>query len=162
MFKASSASNADPRLGGCSFLAVAFAFGHVEANLLVGESGSGHENRLFYIRFPILKPGQLELRRWLAVYGSNAAFNASPPAKMIDGHRTSRLSLSIHEGNAGNIGAIVAMIIVSHAKHGSSTAITRIQAKTVTLPADRSHPFRRQTWVFLVVHFGSIMPPWLK
>ncbi|WP_185640966.1 hypothetical protein [Burkholderia sp. Bp9131] len=42
-------AHADPGLGGGDLLRVLFAFGHVEANLLVGNAGSGHAADRFFL-----------------------------------------------------------------------------------------------------------------
>jgi hypothetical protein len=60
-----------------------FAFGHVKANLLVGNSGSRHAaDRFLLIRSAIVEPGQLgaaggKTMRWLS------SRYASPPVKTV-------------------------------------------------------------------------------
>ena len=73
-----------PALAAASSWDLFFAVFHIEANLLIGDSGSWHGADLFLrpeLGHP--EPPPTRRRRWLVVYGGYAAFDSSPPAIMI-------------------------------------------------------------------------------
>lgn len=73
-FNAPGAAYADAGLGGGDLLRVMFAFGHVEANLLVGNADSRHVADRFLIRSAIVEPGRL------GVAGDASSSAATPPS----------------------------------------------------------------------------------
>jgi hypothetical protein len=60
-----------------------FAFGHVKANLLVGDTGSRHAaDRFLLTRSAIVEPGQLGAAGGKTMRSLHSRY-ASPPAKIV-------------------------------------------------------------------------------
>ena len=73
-----------PRLLGKSELRVGFTDAHVEAYLLIGDTGAWHGADLFLRPEPaMLNPQPNRRRRWLVVSVSYVACDSSPPAMLV-------------------------------------------------------------------------------
>jgi hypothetical protein len=102
-FDAPSGARTHARLRCGNFLSVIFTCAHIEADLLVRDSGSGHGcSLLLECDQPSYDPAT-PARRWLRISSGYAAFDASPSAKNIV-NRPDKIIVAEHNTQALDLG----------------------------------------------------------